>query len=261
MWPFGKPLLDDETIRWVLANAKWFLRHTNDSSLYEAPVVLPNDSFFPVDTRQNEDRIARDLFDLTRCHAGMSQWDCRLQSHKNAPRTDQILEGVPYGQSKSQLTLSFANAGPDEVLISIASELVQTPEVFIVQAIHQLAHHLTSTFPDPPPGGDENAGFSTELAIIWMGFGVLLLNNAFQFSQFTEGLTIGWQTSRSGYLSDGQMAYGLATFLMLSGRKYSDVKAHLHTNARADVKAALKDLKKRWSDDIDVLLRRRRWVH
>ncbi len=89
------------------------------------------------------------------------------------------------------------------------------PEALVAVLAHELAHYLTRTAGSPPPGGDKNREYATDLLAVFMGFGLFLANSAVEFQQFTGIDTQGWRSRTLGYLSEFELVYCLAVFCAL----------------------------------------------
>ena len=55
--------------------------------------------------------------------------------------------------------------------------------------------------------------FLTDLAAVYLGFGVFLANTRFEFEATSDGTMQGWRWQNSGYLPEADLIYALALFL------------------------------------------------
>lgn len=134
-----------------------------------------------------------------------------------------------------------ANANK-EIVITYNPRLVRNPIQLVATYAHELAHYLTGTGSEAPPGGWENWEFATDVAATFLGFGVFMANAAFTFQQFAGTDSQGWQYTRSGYLSQGEHLVALAIFLALQGTAAEVALPHLKPGLRKMLKKAVRDV-------------------
>jgi hypothetical protein len=139
-------------------------------------------------------------------------------------------------------------------VITYRTDMLDDPMGLVATFAHELAHYRLSTVTELPPGGREAIEPATDLASVFMGFGLFLANSAFNFDQFQDISTQGWSYSKQGYLGEADLAYALAIFTLLTDTSPKKVRRHLDLNPRSDYKSALKDLKRR-RDEIEQLRR------
>ena len=91
-----------------------------------------------------------------------------------------------------------------------------------------LARYLIETFDEAAPGGDAGREPGSELAAVFMGFGVFMANSA----------------ARQGHhrLSEGELAHALALFCLLRELPPESVDPHLNPHLRKYVRLAARDL-------------------
>ena len=119
---------------------------------------------------------------------------------------------------------------------------VRDPQSLVATFAHELAHYLGCTAEIPPPGGDKNWEYATDLLAVVMGFGIFLANASVQFSQFTGPTTQGWSSRSRGYLSESELVYTLAVFCLLKGIDRKQVEPHLKWSLHSIYKKAIKEL-------------------
>lgn len=103
---------------------------------------------------------------------------------------------------------------------------------------HEFGHYLMATAAAAPPGGWELHELHTDLAAVYLGFGIFMANNARSFSQFQSGGEMGWSSSTRGYLSEGALVTATAIFQRLAGRDPMDAAPFLKDYLRKDLKRA-----------------------
>ena len=103
---------------------------------------------------------------------------------------------------------------------------------FVATLAHELGHFLISEIREPPPGGRDNLEFATDMAAVFLGFGVFLADSAFRFSQYQGGGTQGWSARSQGYLSQSQALHALAIFTALLSINPQQAAPHLDAHLR-----------------------------
>jgi len=130
----------------------------------------------------------------------------------------------------------------EKVKITYNPEIVTDPVKMVSVFSHELAHYLSATSPEPPPGGWDNWEFVTDICAIFMGFGIFQANSAFNFQQYATPESIGWKTSAVGYLSQQERCYALAIFLALKKISPKMAYPHCDSNVKSYLKRAVAEL-------------------
>jgi hypothetical protein len=236
----SKPLLDEATVQWLFDCYAWALQQF-DARLFreESVLVLPNDSFFPgrVDSI---DGMANLIFDRVKAYAGVGHWPTRLVDARQCPT-----------QAPAKLLISGAlrgsKGGSPEVVeeaqrltVPYDPSLVNNPEAMIASLSHQLAHYLASLAEEPPPGGEENWAQATEVLAVFLGFGLMFANSAFNVRIQSCGSCAAPPADRQSFLSQYDTTYALAIFCVLKGIPNREVVPHLKGTLRGFYKRAVK---------------------
>jgi len=243
LWnPFqSKPLLSEENELFQVETYRWLLTYFGGDNFYEgAKLILPTEEFFPSNV-SSEEEAARHTFEQVKIYAGLENWSCVLEIQDEDPNLVvgealivQNVEQNPHG--------TFSIKENSEVVITYNPKIVSSPTQMVSTFAHELAHYLTSTAPEPPPGGWDNWEFATDIAGTFLGFGVFLANSVFNFRQYSSGGIIGWQTTGGGYLSEAEHCYSLGIFLLLKNIGPDSVYPHCDGNIKALLKKAIKEL-------------------
>src|SRR3569623_739950 len=242
-----RPPVDDEEYDWLGAGFAWLTREFGgNSGLRGAELVLPNQDFFPYSKLKGHDR-ALELFDQVRALAGMSDWQCDLipgaASREHRVTTGHGLKherkGPPLG------TFGYAN-GRYYVTYNPAS--LADPATLVATFAHELSHYLIHTAETAPPGGRELAEHATDLAAVFMGFGVLMANSAKSFGQFQNFGEMGWQLQARGYLSENALTTALALFVVASGADADEAASALKDYLRKPFRRAAKAIRRDYPD-------------
>ncbi len=239
----SKPLLSVQDLEFQVETYKWLLRSFGGKEFYdEAILVLPTKEHFPSEVT-NEDEVAAKTFEAVKKLAGMDSWPCKLEKQEQdvsllvAPTV--TLQNVP----NSPLG-TFGISESDEVVISYNPDIVNEPTQLVATFAHELAHYLTGTSEHEPPGGWDNWEFATDIAAVFLGFGVFMSNAAFSFKQTSNNETQGWQTNRSGYLTEVEYVYSLAIFIGLKGIEVKQASKFLKPSLVKILKKAVSELSK-----------------
>jgi hypothetical protein len=245
---FGPKLpVDEDELEFQLATLKWLQAEFGEVG---QALILPTPAFFPPSPRKGHGRI-EDLFHHVKSAAQMLDWPCELRAGAQ-DRPVQIgaalllrHEGAPAPCGTFQVQ---AADGTQKVVITYNPALADDPDALIATLAHELAHYLMSTARSDPPGGWELHELHTDLAAVYIGFGLFLANSARSFAQFSDGSVSGWSARTQGYLSEGALVTALAVVERLAGRDPADAAPWLKDYLRKDLARSAKALARRFPD-------------
>ena len=240
--------IDEDELEWQLATFKWL--QAEFGALAGRHLVLPTRSSFPPSLRSGHGRV-EDLFGHVRRAAGMDDWECELRPGA-ADRPVQVgpalllrHEGAPAPCGTFQVT---GEDGRPRVVITYNPALADDPTAMIATLAHELGHYLMSSAASDPPGGWELHELHTDIAAVYLGFGIFLANSARSFVQFQDATTMGWSSRSQGYLGEGALVTALVIFQRLAGNDPREPAPHLKEYLESDLKRAVKALDRRYSD-------------
>jgi hypothetical protein len=240
--------IDEDELEWQLATFNWLMAEFGDVA--ETPLVLPTPQWFPPSQRQGHGRV-EDLFGHVRRAARMEEWPCDLQAGRSE-RPIQVgnalllrHEGAPAPCGTFRVA---AKDGATRVVITYNPDLAADPTAMIATFAHELGHYLMSTAGSDPPGGWELHELHTDIAAVYLGFGIFLANSARSFSQFQTAGEMGWSSRTQGYLSEGALVTATAIFQRLAGRDPLEPAVWLKDYLEKDLRRAAKALERRWPD-------------
>jgi len=238
----SKPVLSENDRNFQLETYKWLFRNFGAEEFHENTIlVLPTREHFPQSVSSQES-AAIATFESVKKHAGMEEWECELK--KQEENIDPVVAETLVVQNAPQDPQGTFSVGlDDKVVITYDPSIVTNPTNLVATFAHELAHYLTATSEEPPPGGWDNWEFVTDIAAVFMGFGIFLANSAFTFNQYHSDSMQGWQTQRSGYLSEAEYAYALAIFAGLKGIEPSIPVKFLDKNIKVLFKKVSKKFK------------------
>ena len=136
---------------------------------------------------------------------------------------------------------TFAISG-DRFEITYATALLEQPASLIATLAHELAHILVECAPVVPCCAEDEREFLTDLAAIYLGFGVFLANDRLRCERLDDGLMQGWRMMRAGYLPETDVVYALALFLKARGREFDKACRYLKPHLVTMLRKALRDL-------------------
>ena len=260
---WSPPLLSAREAGWILDAYHWFLTHLGDAAHAERTrLVEPIDAHFVADpadamavaregeaARAVDDRSVRDaalarrLFEACKRHTGLADWDCVLEARASELDDDVAAKRVFFpGDGGPAGTYHAAEDADDVPTIGYDPRLVAEPEVLVATFAHELAHGLLDTVDEPPPGGEDFEEPITDLAAVFLGFGIFLCNSAFAFRQDFDGQWMSWQTTTHGYLPEDTLAFALALFVRVHALDPSIALGHLDGSPRRYLREALAQL-------------------
>lgn len=248
-----KPLLDEGTTEWLWESYAWALRNFDRDLFYSHTVlVTPTKAHFP-DQADDGQRLAQLILDRVKGYMALQKWPTRLipvtEEMPALPSPAITLNGPARGE-QALVEIDKGAALP----VCYDPILLRQPDLLIAIMAQTLASPLAQLCPESPPGGDETRGHATDLLAIFMGFGLFLTNNAFNYHVGGCGNTSckpkGVQLL--GELTEGQMAYALALFCALKEIPAGDVVPQLKSTVRPFFKLAVKEVKRK-KDELAAL--------
>jgi hypothetical protein len=237
----SKPLLSQSDIEFQVATFTWLLKNFGGDDFYKTTkLVLPTREYFPskVDTPEG---AASETFETVKKHAGLENWMCKLEIQEE-DANPVVAPTLAIQNAPTSPHGTFQATEDNEIVITYNPALASQPTQLVATFAHELAHYLTATSKEEPPGGWENWEFATDIAATFIGFGVFMANSAFSFSQYTNSDSQGWKSSRNGYLSESEHIHALAIFNALKGISVELASGHLKPHLKKLLKKAHKEL-------------------
>jgi hypothetical protein len=234
-------LLDAELADWQFDCFAWLLQHTGGLEAFrQRRLILPTPLFFSHDGSRGH-AFAQMIFQQVKAHAGMTDWLCELQcqQHDPDPKVSQYayVKGAPTSPSGT-----FRTRNDGSALITYHPDQLQDPMSLVATFAHELAHYRTAVFPEPPPGGWNVWEPATDLAAVFLGFGIFMANSRFSFGHFADGKTSGWRWRQQGYVSDVEVLHMHAIFSIMLGVERHETLPQLKSALRGIYKRVHKDV-------------------
>ena len=246
---FGPRLpIDDEELDFQLATFKWLTGQFGPVG--ETALVLPTPDFFALTGAGGEAGV-KEIFETVRALAGMAQWPCELRAGKGDRPIDagnaHLLrhEGQPAPCGTFEVREGLAGR---HGIITYNPGMANDQAGLVATFAHEFGHYLMATAAAAPPGGWDLHELHTDLAAVYLGFGIFMANHARSFGHFSTEGGSAWQASWRGYLSEGALVTATAIFQRLAGRDPAAAAPFLKDYLRKDLKNADRALAKRLPD-------------
>ena len=236
-----QPVIDPSSSEWVFEAYGWALQNFDAELFYSDTVLVrPTNEYFP-GTVNSVHGMAETIFDRVKIYAGISHWPTLVQDQ----RMCQLIES-------QQVQIQGALRGPEGVadesvddnqrlVIPYNPQQINNPEGMIATYAHILSHHMGRMAKAPPPGGIDYWPQATELLAIFLGFGLMFANSAYNFRGGC-GSCYNPYAQRDAYLSETEATYALAMFSVLKGIPASDVTPHLKRHLRGIYRKSVKEI-------------------
>ena len=212
---------------WVDKSFQWLIRKFGTRTVRSVPVVVPTPEFFPDEYDGSDEAVEK----LIHRVCGYMRVDPARFEVMLFESQDPLAGLVPVyqGAREGPAGLFQQAEGSDKMILSLDLAFVDTPEVLVAVAAHELAHvHLigdkllTGTEDDHEPLAD--------LLTVFFGLGVFTANAAFQFSQRQAYRQFIWRAGMLGYLSEQTLGYALAVFAWLREDREAEWSKYLDEN-------------------------------
>jgi hypothetical protein len=242
---FGPRLpVDRDELDFQLATFKWLIGQFGPVG--ERPLILPTRDHFPLTVPGVEPAVS-ELFESVRRHAGMADWPCRLEPG-DADRPVDLGNNhlLKHGRGSAPcgtFRLGEGLAGRYGI-ITYNPGMARDRAGLAATFAHELGHYLMATAAADPPGGWDLHELHTDLAAVYLGFGLLLANNARTFEHFTTIGGAGWRSSVKGYLSEQALVTATCIFQRLAGREPAEATPFIKPCLKGVLKNADKALQK-----------------
>jgi hypothetical protein len=203
----------------LLPRFAWLLRNTGGlPNLAAARLLLPSSSWL-ADFKPLDHSKAEALFIRLQQWVGMEDWPCTLAAQE--PDPDPHVSGIvsvvdaPVGPAGSLMLPTDCSS---HAHVTYNPELLSEPQALIATLGHELAHYLTSTFPEPPPGGWPNWETAVEVGVTYLGLGVFACNAATssRIVRLPDGVRV--ERREVGHLRPDEQVWSLALFCVLRGQ-------------------------------------------
>ncbi len=216
--------IEEHIADWVEDRFAILLEHfARERPIHATALVLPGAEDFIMDAGAASARAER-VYRYTARHAGFAHWPVKLVSMGDEGPKD--LGGVIV-PSASTAAGAFSVSVEGDVEIRFARELIDRPRDLVSTFAHELAHLLLYSRHVEEGVRAEDAELVTDLAAVYLGFGVYLANSAFELQQSDDGLMGGWSSRRQGYLTENTLVYATAVFCAIQDDGFDEARCAL----------------------------------
>ncbi len=237
-WFKPQPVLDEGSIIWIFDTFRWAMNHLDKNTFYQhSQLIYPNNHFFP---GQAEDvhELAAMIFSHVVKHAAMQHWplqlrveaQCRLEAMK-LPYLEGPLRGVKAIDHSSS---------ENRFIVPYLPEQVRNPQALIAAFAHTLSGYLLLAAAEKPEDIELNFAQLAEVVAVFLGFGIIMANSAFNYRNITCGSCYTPGYDRHSFLSQYDITYALAVFCHLKQIPQKQILAALKPNLRSFFKKAWK---------------------
>jgi hypothetical protein len=223
------PITDEDRL-WVDDGFLRLVRMLGRERMLNAEVVLPEERFFS------------DVYDGSK--ASVIAMAARIAAYLGVPEGAFSIEifaedeeawrqTIPERSEKTKdaAGLYFHEPEAGRHIVGVHAKHLKDPLLLAATIAHELVHVLLL-------GGGlldreaEDMEPITDLATVFLGFGVFTSQASFQFKQWTEGNMQGWSVQKIGYLPERILGYALARFAHERGENKPPWARALPTNIR-----------------------------
>ena len=246
-----QPVVDPSSSEWIFDAFSWALLNFDADLFYSDTVLVrPTDEYFP-GTVNSVHGMAEIIFERVKVYAGISHWPTLVQDQSVC----QLIES-------QQFQIQGALRGPQGIadqsfednqrlVVPYNPQQINNPEGMIATYAHILSHHMGRMAKVPPPGGIDHWPEATELLAIFLGFGFMFANSAYNFRGGC-GSCYNPYAQRDASLSEAEATYALALFCQLKAIPTSDVTPHLKSHLRGTYRKSVKEISNK-TQEIDRL--------
>jgi hypothetical protein len=247
MWPLKpKQIVDADTAAWHVENFEWLARQFSENGEFErVRLVLPRPGFFTGNGEKGH-ALALRLFTQVKHYCEMDEWEVDLVADDNPAARNQSWSFGMVAPRRHALG-TFGISG-NRIQITYVPALLQRPDQFIATMAHELAHYLLAAAGERPVCEDDERECLTDLAAVFMGFGVFLANARFNMQTYSDSQIQGWRWDRAGYLPEADLIFALALFLRAKELEAEEACAGLKPHLAGLLKRAMKVLPQNHAD-------------
>lgn len=238
-------VFDEPAVQWLFHTYAWALENFDAQVFYhESVLVEPSNRYFP-GRADSVPAMAGLVFAKVCEYAGMAHWPWQLldQATCSLPTTGVIpIHGALRGSGGRVSEQTGAR-----IPVAYNPQQVGEPDALIATFAHGLAQHLGTQAGSPPPGGVDMWPQATELLAVFMGFGLMFANSAFNHRGGC-GSCYNSAAQRQANLSEREATYALAIFAVLKDIPNAAVTTNLKRHLRSVYKDAVRDIRRRGSE-------------
>ena len=248
---FTPKLVDGEVAEWQFEYFEWLINNfSSGPGLPDSELWQPIPEHFAPAKKGSRPLSGRPLvkhtFETVKSQCGFGPKDVfrLVPSDEAKPQSlgglamVQINEAGACGRYK----ISQNDDGSYTETITYDRDLGDDPTQLIATFSHELGHALHNRSKEPLDIESELYEMFTDLTAIYLGYGIFTANTRFEFSQFQNAGTQGWQAQGAGYLPEADIIFGTALFMKIKNISQDVALEHLKPRLRKMLKKAFKQL-------------------
>lgn len=242
---FKTTRFDPELVSWQFDVFEWLFTNFGGFERFKRQaLVTPTADFFPFNPTDDHS-YATVVFETVKDYMGMDDWFCSLFPLDDENPLDKLRAGSQfYGSwSSAKSAAGLFELDRHGARIYYARSTLEDSVNLVATLSHELSHYLIASTVTDPPGGWNQLEPMTDLTSVFRGFGIFLANSAFTTKQWGDHTGSGWSASQQGYLSESELAFGLAIYCSLLELEPRQVGKYLRPNPRSDFKKAMKEMR------------------
>ncbi len=233
-----KSIVSEPSAKWIEACFAWANEHFDGQRfLHNTRLIQPTNTDFPgrVDSPA---AMAQTVLSHVMNYSGVNHWPLRL-AHltAEAPSLPPLLALNPNQRSGELVARQWAPG--EELPVYFHPEQCKQPGDLAATFATVLAQHMMIQARQTPPGGLEFFSNAAEVLAVFLGFGVLLANSAYNF-RGSCAKCYNPMANRQAELSEAEVVYALALFINNKNIPLKDATPHLKPHLKSLLKKALK---------------------
>lgn len=248
---FSPRLVDIEVAEWQFEYFEWLIRNfSSGAGLPDSELWLPIPEHFAPSKKGSRPLsgrpLVKHLFEIIKRQCGFGPKDIfrLIPSDEAKPQSFGGLAMVQTNEAGAcgRYKITQNDDGSYTETISYDRDLADDPNQLIATLSHELGHALHNRSKEPLDIEPELYEMFTDLTAIYMGYGVFTANTRFEFSQFQNSDTQGWQATGAGYLPEADIVFGTALFMKIKNIPQDVASENLKPRLRKMLKKAFKQL-------------------
>lgn len=238
-----KKLLSADSELWHLENFEWLVKTFAGSGILPRTLLVRQEPGVFVTNGETGDALALRIFEKVKQLCGLEDLTVRLIPSDD-PRPLETLHYNPgtVVRGRRPIGLFSMDFKRRTFIVSYDTALLQEPATLITTLAHELAHCLLATTTENPPSAEVESEFLTDLAAVYLGFGLFLANDRFRFRAYHDAFGQGWAVRGAGYLPESDLIFATALFMKVKGIGIDDAGQFLKPYLSRFLKRAFRDL-------------------
>lgn len=230
---------------WLASALEKLISSRGEETFLEAPIVLPEDRFFP--DRWSPDvagvsALARRLL----AYAKLGHLDVSIETFENEQQIDEVgMDGRASKWSHAGAAAWFAGISNGRCRFGVELGKLTDPLGVVAAMAHEVGHAYRRAHRIEHADHDTEERL-TDVTTIYLGFGVLTTAASARFTTKShDNLGSSWSHQKQGYLAYEEMAYLLAVQLVARGYDASTIAyfaKRLSSNQAAVLREATRTL-------------------